>query len=809
MAATNNNQEAYLAQADDETIDIKRYISLFASNWYWYAIALFISVSLAYGINRYSQEVFSVSSTLLIKDNKAGGMGTIASNVIPGGDIFGSQQNLKNEIEILRSFSLNRSVIQELKDFTVSYMAVGRRGIVESVQYKNCPFTVIYDSLVYQPKGIKVWISIIDEQKYRVRINSDKYGEEERKFGQSFKKGGFSFRIEKSDSTNSVIKKGGSNNYYFKFNDPGALANEYRAKLSVAPRDRESSLVTLSVNGFVPRQEADYLNKLMGVYIDYGLNLKKEIALSTIFFINEQLSVISDSLERSAKKLENFRKKNRIIDIKSENTFAQARFEAAVRNKAEFELQLQYYQFLLEYINNKDSSGEIISPSVLGITDNILIGNLNELTNLLIEKQGLGLNIEEKQPAIDWIENRIILVKDALRENIKNCIANINISKAEAEARINQYENEIKNLPSTERTFVDIQRQFDLNNTIYTYLLEKRAESGIAQASTLADNRIIDYAQIRGQVKPKKRSNLMIAFVLGVLIPGFIMTLLDFFYNRVIDKRDIEKRTKVPVIGYISHSKSVNEIAVIENPGSSISESFRSVRTALKYYIRESDVAIIVISSTLSSEGKTFISVNLAAIVAMLDKKVLLIGLDLRKPRMNELFEIENNPGMSNYLSGNCSYEDVIRKTVVSNLFYAPSGPVPPNPAELLEKDELVQFFNRAKKEFDYIIIDTPPVAVVTDTLIISKHADINLFIVRQRYTLSNSLEIIDQLHKQDEMKNMAILINDISLTGYYSYGLRYGYMNGYGYTYGLAYYGKSYYGKYGRSYGTGNYYSE
>lgn len=809
MADINNNQEVYHIQSEDESVDIKRYISLFASNWYWFAAALFISVSLAYGINRYSQEVYSVSATLLIKDNQTGGMNTMATSVIPGGDIFGSQQNLKNEIEILRSFSLNNKVMKALENFNVTYMAVGRRGIVESVQYKNSPFIVIQDTMVNQPKGIKVWITIIDDQKYKVRINSDKDGEEVKEFGENFKKRGFSFRIEKRDSTATVLKKGGSNNYYFLFNNPVDLANEYRSKLYAAPRDKESSLVTLTVSGSVPKMEMDYLNKLMDVYIDNGYTLKREVASKTIAFINGRLDVISDSLEVYAKKLENFRRDNSIIDIKSENTFTQGKFEEAIRNKAELELQLNYYQFLLEYIANKNSSGEIISPSVIGITDMILIGNLNELTNLLRGKNDLKLNIAEKQPAIDLIDEKIQIVRDALQENIKNCIVNLNISKTEAESRILKYENEIRNLPGTEKTFVDIQRQFDLNNTIYTYLLEKRAESGIAEASTQADNRIIDYAQLRGKVRPKTRNNLMIAFVLGLLFPGLAIVLLDFFYNKVIDKRDIEKMTKIPLIGYISHSKNVNEIAVIENPGSSLSESFRSVRTALKYYIREKDVAIIAITSTLSSEGKTFICVNLSAIIAMLGKRVLIIGLDLRKPRMNELIKIENGPGMSNFLSGNCNYEEVIKETSIKNLFYAPSGPVPPNPAELLEKDEMVEFLNRAKKEFDYIIIDTPPVAVVTDTLIISRHADINLFIVRQRYTLSNSLELIDHLHKQGEMKNMAIVMNDISLSGYYGYGLRYGYLNGYGYTYGLAYYGESYYGKYGRYSGKDNYYKE
>jgi capsular exopolysaccharide synthesis family protein len=285
--------------------------------------------------------------------------------------------------------------------------------------------------------------------------------------------------------------------------------------------------------------------------------------------------------------------------------------------------------------------------------------------------------------------------------------------------------------------------------------------------------------------------------------------LIDFFNDRVIDRKDVERKTKIPVIGYISHSEGKNEIAVAEKPGSSLAESFRSVRTAIKYFVKENEVAVIAITSTISSEGKTFISINMAAITAMLGKKVLLIGLDLRKPRINKVFEYQDSPGMSTYLSGNCEYEEIIRETQVKNLFYAPSGPIPPNPAELIETGLMKEFMSRAKMEFDYIIIDTPPVAIVTDTLLLAPYVNLNLFIVRQRYTSRNTLELIEQLNNRGELKNMAIVINDINLSGYYGYGMRYGYSMGYGYSYGYNYYSRGYYGRYGYSDKTKGYYTE
>ena len=797
-----NNQE-------EEAIDIKRYFSLFISNWYWFAIALFFSFVIAYGINRYSPKLWSVSSTLLIKDDQNGGMSNFATSVIPGGDIFKSQQNLKNEMEILKSFSLNLKVMNELKDFHVVYFGVGRRNIVESMMYKTCPFKVIYDSLELQRKEFKVGITILSEQKYRIELDGKTNIQKEINFGEHFTGYGFNFIIKKRFPGKPVFSVNKSNSYYFYFKDPGSLANQYRSKLSVAPRDKDASVVTLSVTGYVPEQEADYLNKLMDVYINYGLEFKKQIAEQTITFINEQLDIISDSLEVAAKNLESFRMSHHFIEIKDEITIIQNRLEKNDAERLEFEMQLLYYNYLAEYINDRNAVGAIIAPSVIGITDNVLLKLFSELSSLQQDKEKMLFNLKDNQLVVKDLDKQIESVRGALRESIKNCVEALNISIAEAEKKLAINAEEMTKLPSTEKRFVTIQRQFDLNNSIYTYLLEKRAESGIAQASTLPDNRPIDYAQLRGLVKPKTKKNLMIALFLGLVLPAAILSLVDFLNNKVIDKKDVMKKTKVPVIGYISHSDSKNEIPVIEKPSSSLSESFRSVRTSLKYYVKENQVTVIAVSSTVSSEGKTFISINLASIIALLGKKVLLVGLDLRKPRINRIFEYDDSPGMSTYLSSNCDYEDIIKKTQFDNLNYAPSGPIPPNPAELIETTQMRKFMDRAKMQYEYIIFDTPPVAIVTDALLLADYADINLFIVRQRYTSMNTLDLIEQLKNHGELKNMAIILNDISLSGYYGYGIRYGHLRGYGYSYGSSYYGSNYYSKYDRADKAKGYYTE
>jgi tyrosine-protein kinase Etk/Wzc len=795
---------------EDENLDIKRYISLYISNWYWFAAAVFISLTIAYAINRYSEKIYTVSSTLLIKEDQFSNGNNIVGSVIPGGDIFKNQQNLKNEMGILRSYMLNIKVIKELEDFHVVYVGVGRRGIVENKMYKSCPFKVVYDSLELQSR-MKVGIKLISDSTYIIELNSGLNFEKTLKIGERFTEYGFDFKIEPRFPSSKLLGFNSSDNYSFYFANPENLANEYRSKLSVYPIEKDASLVTLSISGSVPEQEADYLNKLMDIYIEYGREYKAKTATNTFEFIESQLRIISDSLKKAGKAMEAFRTANNFFDLSKEGSAIQTKLSKLEEEKSNFQLQYHYYSYLLEYLNTKKINSTIISPSVVGISDQILLRLVIELAEMQKEREKQGFNFESSQANLGLLNSREIEIRQSLKENVLNNIESIRISIDELDKKIIAVNEELKILPSIEMRFIQVQREFDINNTVYTYLLEKRAETGIARASIVSDNRKIDNASLYSiaQIKPKNKKNLIVAIILGLSIPMVLITLIDFFNNKVIDKHDVERKTKVPVIGFISHNEGKDEIPVVLKPGSSLAESFRAIRTSLKYFIRENEKPVIAISSTISAEGKTFISINLAAITAMLGKKVLLIGLDLRKPRINKVFEFASSPGMSSYLSGNCKYEEIIRQTQIKNLFYAPSGTIPPNPAELIDTDLMRVFMENAKKEFDYIIIDTPPVAIVTDTLLLSPYVDINLFIVRQRYTSCNTLEMVEQLYKQGKLKNLAIVINDINISGYYGYGMRYGYSLGYGYSYGYNYYGKGYYGRYGYTDKSKGYYAD
>ncbi|MBN1597321.1 MAG: polysaccharide biosynthesis tyrosine autokinase [Bacteroidales bacterium] len=793
-----------------DSLDFKRYISLFISNWYWFAIAMLIAIGIAYAKNRYSEEIYTVSSTMLIKDNEIGGGNSDLANIFPGTNAFKSEQNLKNEIGILKSFRLNYRVIQELPDFHVVYIGVGRRGIVESRMYKNIPFKVVYDSLEKQRIGLPVTIKILSSDNYKLEINGDADFNKTLSFGERFTEMGFDFTIF-SNSGVSSFNPDASNRYYFYFANPVALANQYRGKLSISPIEEEATLVTLSVSGSVPEQEADYINKLMEVYLQQGLEVKNETAEKTIEFIDGQIGSISDSLKKVENSLENFRLSNRLIDLSQEGTNIQSRLESYENDRSTLFLQMKYYEYLKDYIVSKNETGDIVSPGAMGVSNGSLERMVEELANLQQQKNKLKVNISEDLPAVTVIDNSINDVKALIAENINSSMKSTDNAIKDTDRRISMVEAELNKLPGTERRFINIQRKFDLNNTVYNYLLEKRAEAGIAKASTVSDNRIIDYAESfnSSRIGPKTRQNYVMALMIGLIIPAIMILLIDYLNNKIIDKKDIEKGTGAPIMGFISHNNLKTEIPVAERPGSTLAESFRSLRTNLKYFTKETQNPVISVSSTISAEGKTFISANLAAIIASNGKKVLLVGLDLRKPRIHKIFGISNDTGISNYLIGQDKFEKIIFKTEVENLWYAPSGPVPPNPAELIDSQEMKEFILKAIKQFDYVIIDTPPVALVTDALLVSPLTDFYIFVVRQRYTSKNTLALIDELHRNENIKSIGIVMNDISLTGYYGYGLRYGYSVGYGYSYGYNYYGEYHNSRYGYTDKEKGYYSD
>ena len=787
-------QKKPLPPSDD--IDLMRYVSLFISNWLWIAAALFLALSIAYVFNRYSQRVYNVKSTLMIKEQQTTG-GIANMEQIFAGNVYNPYPNLDDEVAIIQSYTLNRRVIEELHETHVAYIPVGRNGIQGQRTYGTSPF-VLKKLSDAQPDGVQMTIRFTGNETFTVDIDEDALknsetgagksskqatGNREFRLGETFSQEGFNFTVERRDSAKAIP---GGSRWLVWFESPEQLTNVFRSSLKVDAVEDYASVFTLSYDGYSPQQGADYLNTLMRLYIIQGMEWKSRAADNTINFIEAQLGLISDSLRIAETTMENFRLNNRFVDLTLEGTLVLQRLEKFEGEKNLLGLQMQYYEYLLDYLDAREDSESIISPSVMGVTDPVLVKLVDEFAAVQHQKKQMAFTARENLPQAQLMNQQLEDARSALRENVKSAISQLKISLNNVNSRIAGVEKELGRLPGTERRLIGIQRKFDLNNSVYTYLLERRAEAGIAKASQITDNRIIDDAIVQNssRVKPKEMKNYLTALMLGLLVPMVLIVIFDLMNNKIIGKHDIERLTRTPIIGYISHSDYRVEDPVAEKPGSTLAESFRAVRTSLAFYSGQKKCPVIIISSPISGEGKTFVSVNLATIISMMNKKVLIVGLDLRKPRVHAILNAGNGHGMSQYLSGNATFEEVIVPTKIENLWFAPSGPVPPNPAELIGSPKMTEFITRAREEFDTIIVDTPPVGIVTDALLLSQLSDVNLFVVRQRYTTRGSVQLLDEIYRKGEMSNVAILVNDISVSGYYGYGLRYGYSLGYGHRY-------------------------
>ena len=775
------NQTEYFQQ-QEETIDLKKFAIRIIRNWYWLVISISISYSIAYIVNYYTDPLYSVSGTLVINDEKKSTAELLMNTL-------NTRKNLDNEIAILKSNKMAFKAINELPDFQISTFAIGRMR--KTMLYKSSPFTVIPDSSSTNLKGYPVNVSIISKDKYLLEIDGVYKINKEMRFGDTYQDPNFKFTLFLKDA--NTYTSLGSVKYFFTMNDPNGMANMYRGKLGITYNERRGSVLTLSTVGLVPQMETDYINKLTEVYIRTGLEEKNQTSINTINFIDDQLSTVVDSLRKAEDKLQSFRLNNKILDVSIESSAIMDRISKIQEQKATYDMQIKYYKYLLDYINKKKDFREVVAPSVLGISDPLITNYIADLAKAFTERSVMSLSANQINPSLAPINAKIQNALSTLREYINENIRNSDIANADIDKKLSQIEREILQLPVTQRRLLNIERNFKLNDQIYNFLLQKRADAAIVKASNIADNKVLDSAVPENavQISPQTSKNTTMGIIIGILIPVVILVLLEFFNNKIQDIKDIEKVTKVPILGSIGHNDRLSDIPVADSPKAALAESFRALRTNLQYMMRSKDKKVICVSSTISGEGKTFCAVNLACIIAQSNRKTLLLSLDLRKPKIHKIFNLENTIGLSTYLIGRSKYEDIIVPTNMANLFISTSGPIPPNPAELLETSYIEDFITKARQDFDVIIMDTPPLAIVTDALLLTRFSDANIFVVRQNYSSKDVLKLVDDLHFKRDIKNIGILVNDVDYSKNYGYGKKYGYGYSYGYGYEV-YYGES-----------------
>jgi capsular exopolysaccharide synthesis family protein len=774
----------------EDNIDIRRFLIKIVVNWPLFVVSLCVAYAIAFLINRYTEPMYGVSATLLINEERK----STTELLISALDRYGSRKNVENEIAVLRSYSLTRRTLKEL-DFSISYFVVGH--VRESRIYNPRVFNVDLDSLKKTRNNYPIYVTIIDEERYLLQIDNQYKIKKILRFGEQFSHPDFNFKINLdkryfSPSNNSI-----NNKYYFIVSDINSLTNQYRGRLYVSTNEKKSSVINLYISGPVPEQEADYLNKLCEVYIKNGLEEKNRAAINTIKFIDFQLTSVTDSLRKAELRLQNFRLNKKIMDIGAEGASIFAKLERLQTEKATLQIHINYYYYLKKYINDKNEFTDIIAPSVMGVSEPTLNSLVGALADLYRQRAVLSYSSQIDNPALSIIDLKMQKTAEALKENMNEIINASKLNLKNLDEMIANEEIEMQKLPITERELINIKRDYDLNNNIFTFLLQKRAEAGIAKASNTADNKMLDAAmpENAGLIGPMRTKNYLISMFIGGLIPIIILFLTELFNTRLVDLKELDYLKKCNVIGTIGHNEKTSDLPVFENPKSALAESFRSLRTNLQYLLREKGEKTILVTSTISGEGKTFCAMNLATILAMSNKKTLLVSLDLRRPKIHKLFNLSNETGLSSYLINRNTKEEIIFSSNVKNLYILTSGPVPPNPAELLETDRMEELMAELKNEYDYIILDTPPVAIVTDALLLSKFSNVTIFVVRQNFSSKEVLSLADELAEKGKMKHINILVNDLSVRGYYGNSYKYGYRYSYGYRYGYNY-GSDYYGE-------------
>ena len=755
----------------------KQIFYLVVKNWYWYVISLFFCSACAWIYLRYTPSVYTVTTSLLLKENN-NKMGS-AENFLNELELLSSSRNVQNEIELIRSFNNVEQTIREL-NLDISYFEQGNIKAIEMYGYS--PFQVNLDTNFSQLKRTPIYIKILSDSTFSIHP----LNEEEKdffsptdhiyKFGEYCHSTDYSFIINKNPSFSFAKNK--KSDYYFVIDNVEDLCLAYLSRLKIELSDKKSSVLILSLNGSIPRKEIDFLNKLSEVYIETGVKEKNQTAVNMIRFIDDQLSQITDSLKGAENRLEKFRSNEKIMDLGSAATNAFAQLEILEKEHAELIVKDRYYHYLLNYLSYNYDILKIIAPSAMGIEDPQLNNLIAELHTLNTEKTSLSFSTQAENPTVHVLELKVENTKKALIETLKNIIKASDIALQDNQDRLKRIQQLVDKLPSSEKSLVNIQRRFLLNESIYNYLMQKRIEAGIAKASNIADNKIINKARLLGKqpISPKKTTIIFFAVILGLIIPSVLVYLKYTFNDTVTSQEVVEQYITAPLIGSIAHNhlKGNDQLPIINSPKSGVSESIRSLRINLQYLAADKKNKVIGITSSISGEGKTFFSSNIAASIALSGARVVVVGADLRKPKLNQLFEVNNDLGLSNYYINQAEIKDIIKKTALSNLDIITSGPVPPNPTELLESSKTDALFNFLKKEYEFIIVDAPPIGLVADYYLLSKYIDADLYLIRQNHTPKALLKDINMLYKTQKLANMFIVFNDASYNSRYGYEYSY-----------------------------------
>ncbi len=762
----------------EEQIDIKGFLFRLLSKWYWFVIFGFLGLSAGYLITKRSPSIYKMSASVLINDDSD----KMSMDKFIYGLNTGVKTNAESHILMLKSYTLNNLAIKNL-NIEVSWYQKGIFRDVDLYNYTPYKATLIPDTL--NSMNVPVSLTPIDNNSFKLNAevkdasNNKIEIELEGRYGETINSQYFNLVIDKAKD----LKANEDASYYFIINNLDNITKSYVNGLSVDFANENGDGIALSLQERNAQRGVDYMNELIAVYLKHGLNEKNRTAENTVRFIDTQLEGLIDSLNNTGKQFTEFRSKKGIVDLSQQANMVAEKLQELETEKKMAERKIDYFKNLHDYMGNAEEMKLMASPSVAGISDAGLNAQVVKLAELYSERISLISNVKEKNPALVMVNEQISNTLKSLEENIKNLLNNTEVELESIKGQLKNSKMELASLPKTEQDLINIKRSFDLNNELYTYLLQKRAEAAITRASNVPDATVLDPARIQTVVQtgPKGSTNILMGLILGLAIPFIVIVLSDYFNDSIKSIEELQKLCKLPISAEIAHNNYSIEIPAQKYPRSGIAETFRGLRVSLQYIANNESSKVVAIHSMISGEGKTFCALNLSNILAMDNKKVLLVGCDLRKPKLHKVFEVENDKGLSTFLIGNDGFKDIIRTTDQENLYYVNSGPVPPNPSELIGNGLFKDFIDQAQEEFDYIVLDNAPITLVVDGFLVAKYADINLAVVRQGYSLKKQINYINQLKEKEDFKHPGVILNDTTYQGYgNSYKSYYGYGSGY-----------------------------
>ena len=783
-------------------------------NWKWFALSLIICLGLASIYLRYTTPIYQAYAKLLIKEeNNTRGRNSLqyATNL----GMVTNSTGIDNEMEILKSSSIAIQAVKDLKLYT-TYMSSGK--VTNRLIYKNQPITVDIDPMHLDMLNYPITLTITREGK--------KYHVEGTYYSTNSEAPGKSYAIDKSFTAlpaaigtqtgiltfipNSTTPMQEGEKMLVRISPPKTVAVRYAAGLSIAQSSKSTSIAVLTINDQSPERAKDYLRQLAICYNRQANEDKNEVAVRTEEFINGRLEKINTELGSTESQLESYKKANKMVELQMSANQAISNSDQYDQKLAEANTQIALLNSITDYMNEPSHKYETL-PANIGISDQSAVSLINKYNEIVLERNRLLRSASENSPTVTPLTSQLDDLSSSIRRAMAQAKRSMDIQRNAVASQYGKYNSMIQQTPEQEKTMKQIGRQLEVKAGLYLMLLQKREENSISLAATADKGKLIDDPALVGKVAPQSTTIYMGAMAAALAIPSIMFFLIGFFRYKIEGHDDVARLTRLPIIADVAiasdTAKTKADIVVHENKNNQMEEIFRSMRTNVQFMLKEGE-KVISFTSSISGEGKTFTAANLAVSFALLGKKVILVGLDIRKPRLAELFEIDDHRhGITNLLvKSTITAADIQAQTLPSgvnnNLELLMAGPIPPNPAELLARTSLDDIIGQLKHTYDYVIIDTAPVGLVTDTLQVGRVSNLTIYVCRADYTPKENFELINTLHAENKLPNICVVVNGIDLSK-----KKYGYYYGYG-KYGryakYGYYGR--YGKYGRYNNYGNY---